>query len=461
MKNIRNKLSFEEWTPYRWPLCKIIRPKLKKSPITTIVKALSHGITHFILFVLTIFAVVVLWPQNSDAQKVDIRDLSISLDTKSYDTLTSLKIVLHLDSEEIKHKTNGKYKDELNVSFSYDIKNPEKMDTTKIDLLNYPPLNDIYCYQDSIIYYHVSKDIHIDKYTRTFESVYIPLVYKTHLHTTTEIIDSLNRSLNRYRYPYRYTFLQGENFYKDTLRLKDGDSITYNNNLIEEAERRINEDSSTYHIHYDWYKPDKKGKKREKFTASIFPADNLLLPSGRYIASSQNIHFLSNNLGLQDNNCYYNYHISLPYFPIATNTSSYINYYSNCTIEILIGDFDVINGAIHNSNKDIMINNIYPMPDQLQNGRIFYYTEDKIDEIRDNGGIILYAEDINMKNKKNRSNLIKSVFTGTAIAIAFDVFIQLIKELRTLNKMRRKDDDDDELIYDDNNESDNYTTIIT
>lgn len=100
------------------------------------------------------------------------------------------------------------------------------------------------------------------------------------------------------------------------------------------------------------------------------------------------------------------------------------------------------------------------MPDQLQNGRIFYYTKDKIDAIRDNQGIILYAEDINMKNKKNKANIMKSVFTGTAIAIAFDVLVQLIKELRTLNKMRRKDDDEDDLDYNDDYD-DNYTIIIS
>lgn len=456
MKNRRNLFSFIACN-----ICKVacniykkVRSKLKKSPITDIVRGLSHGITHFMLFLIIIGIAIFLWPQNTNAQKVDIRDLSIDLDTKSYDTLTSLQIILRLDSEEIKRKTNGKYKDEINVSFSYDIKNPEKKDTTKINLLNYPPLNDIYCYQDSITYYRVSKDVHIDKYTTTSKPVYIPLVYKTHLHTSTKIIDSLDRY---YRY-YDY-YLSKKNLYKDTLWLKDSDSIAHNNNLIEEAERRINEDSSTYHIPNNWYNPDKKGKKRERFTASIFPADNLMLPSGRYIADKQDIHFFSNNLGLRDNNYYYNYHITLPYFPIASNTSRYINYFSNCTIEILIGDFDNINGAIRNSNKDIMINNVYPMPDQLQNGRIFYYTKDKIDAIRDNQGIILYAEDINMKNKKNKANIMKSVFTGTAIAIAFDVLVQLIKELRTLNKMRRKDDDD-ELNYDDN-DSDNYTIIIT
>ena len=71
-------------------------------------------------------------------------------------------------------------------------------------------------------------------------------------------------------------------------------------------------------------------------------------------------------------------------------------------------------------------------------------------KIRNNHGLIIQATDIDAQNKNNRKSIIYSVLVGTGAALFFDILIQIIRELRNVNRKhdirlrlrRRKEDKD-------------------
>uniref|UniRef100_UPI0005C56FEC hypothetical protein n=1 Tax=Bacteroides sp. 14(A) TaxID=1163670 RepID=UPI0005C56FEC len=77
----------------------------------------------------------------------------------------------------------------------------------------------------------------------------------------------------------------------------------------------------------------------------------------------------------------------------------YRNYdYSNTNILIKFGDF-ARNGKDVRMTKPLKYQYIFPEPDMITSGSIMYSSQQKIKEVIDNRGIIVQAEDINVKNK--------------------------------------------------------------
>ena len=146
---------------------------------------------------------------------------------------------------------------------------------------------------------------------------------------------------------------------------------------------------------------------------------------------NQHINFYSNELGLHDDSPYYNYSISLPFFNLASDTQ---NFKGGQSIIIQIGDLKIKNGFYHNVNKNITYQYIYPEPDIINNGFIYYKSEEKLQKVRDNHGIIIQATDLDALNRSNRKSIVNSVLVGTGVALIFDIIIQLFRELRNVNQ---------------------------
>lgn len=160
-------------------------------------------------------------------------------------------------------------------------------------------------------------------------------------------------------------------------------------------------------------------------------------PDGSIRRGVEYLSSYSNDLGLKEGESSYNYFFHFGWLPETHNTRR--TYGSSTMIWIQFGDETVKNGFPFYDNKKILYNYIYPEPDILNNGLIVYHTKEKIEAVANNHGIIIQAEDIDAANNDNRKALIYSVWVGTGVAFALDIFVQLVREWRNVN---RKDDED-------------------
>lgn len=152
------------------------------------------------------------------------------------------------------------------------------------------------------------------------------------------------------------------------------------------------------------------------------------------IEGEQIINIFSNGLGLIDNTPYYNYFVKFD-LPPTDNSQNCIGYKR---IEFEFGDIETKNGIKYN-NRDLLYNYIYPEPDIINNGYICYFTREKMIEISRNNGIIIQAEDVNSRNNNLNASIIYSVLVGTGAAFLLDIIVQLVRELRNLNRRKDKD----------------------
>jgi len=159
-------------------------------------------------------------------------------------------------------------------------------------------------------------------------------------------------------------------------------------------------------------------------------------PDGSIRRGAENLTFYSNDLGLKKGESSYNYFFHFGWLPEIHETRGT---YGPSYIWIQFGDETMKNAFLFYDNKKLLYNYIYPEPDILNNGFILYNTDEKIDEVRKNHGIIIQAEEIDAANNDNRKALIYSVWVGTLIAFAIDIAVQLVREWRNVN---RKDDED-------------------
>ena len=174
------------------------------------------------------------------------------------------------------------------------------------------------------------------------------------------------------------------------------------------------------------------------FEASVIPAQNAYVPVvGKMTEGVQSINFYSNKLGRDPNDSYYNYFIDVDWLPSVENTSHSSGYKM---LSIQIGDVTSNRGFHRVGNKKLLYQYIYPTPDIISNGYLLYYTPEAFERVAKNHGILIQATDIDALNKNNRKSIIYSVLVGTGAALFFDILIQLIRELRNLN--RRKDDEE-------------------
>lgn len=129
-----------------------------------------------------------------------------------------------------------------------------------------------------------------------------------------------------------------------------------------------------------------------------------------------------------------------PYYYFSLRLDGdYRNYdYSNTNILIKFGDF-ARNGKDVRMTKPLKYQYIFPEPDMITSGSIMYSSQQKIKEVIDNRGIIVQAEDINVKNKGDREAFINAIILGAMIAFWLDIFVNLVIKWRNLNLKEHKD----------------------
>lgn len=105
---------------------------------------------------------------------------------------------------------------------------------------------------------------------------------------------------------------------------------------------------------------------------------------------------------------------------------------SSSGIGIYFGDF-ARNGSNVRQNKALKIQYVFPEPDRVTNGAFLYHSSEAIQRVISNGGIIVQAEDIALKNKGDKESFIYAILLGAIIAFWIDVFVNLIIKLRNFN----------------------------
>ena len=189
-------------------------------------------------------------------------------------------------------------------------------------------------------------------------------------------------------------------------------------------------------------------KRRDDVSVKILvkPSKNLELPSGMGYGP-QNISIHSKQLGLKSEEGFwkkiglgivdanYNYYIHLPQLQVLSGDDAYFNQ----SISFQFGDINLKREGLAITNKKLLYNYIYPEPDYIGNGYIMYRGEESISKVSKNQGIIIQATDIDAQNRNTKKGIISSVLVGTGTALFFDILIQLIRELRNVNRRKEKE----------------------
>ncbi len=171
---------------------------------------------------------------------------------------------------------------------------------------------------------------------------------------------------------------------------------------------------------------------------SVISAKNQPLPMrDSLIEGMQSINFYSNKLGRANNDSYYNYYIDFDFLPLVKDTQKSHGFYN---ISIQIGDVTTNRGFHHVGNKKLLYQYIYPQPDIFTNGYLFYYTDEAVNKVAKNHCILIQATDIEAMNRNNRKAIIYSVLVGTGAALFFDILIQLVRELRNVNRKKEEEE---------------------
>lgn len=247
--------------------------------------------------------------------------------------------------------------------------------------------------------------------------------------------DSLLKTDNKYsskiEVSYEYTYARndstGEIMNKDSTKI-----LLYSNPFLDDLYVRLdstNMDDGQEDTYKKFYTPD------SALEVQVFPANNISLPSGGKFEGRQEVNFYSNKLGRTENDSYYNYFIDFNILP-EVNTEGAKGIYS---ISVQIGDVTTNRGYHHVGNKRLLYQYVYPQPDIFTNGYLYYYKEQTLKKVEDNHCIIIQAIDIDAMNKNNRKSLVYSVLVGTGAALFLDILIQLVRELKNLN--RRKEEE--------------------
>lgn len=156
---------------------------------------------------------------------------------------------------------------------------------------------------------------------------------------------------------------------------------------------------------------------------SMFPADYMSVLGQR---TRNLVYFYSDEIGFRKNSPYYYYYFNIP--PAKNAEIASIDFQFSDLIE------NEKFGMKYTKGKNLQFKYIYPEPDIIGNGRVEYISEKKKQEIQKNQGIIIQAVDIDALNRQNKLAFLYSVFIGTGVAFLLDIIIQLIRELRRLQK---------------------------
>lgn len=136
------------------------------------------------------------------------------------------------------------------------------------------------------------------------------------------------------------------------------------------------------------------------------------------------IAFLSNGIGVKEENPYYYYSIAFPFVKFA----------GNLFVSFDFADIQQSMKVSHDIEKTMQFEQIFPEPDVISKGKIEYYSEEKKMAILRNHGIIIQAVDIEALNHQKRVNYTYSTLVGIGVPLVLELIIQLICKLRRLNR---------------------------
>jgi hypothetical protein len=151
---------------------------------------------------------------------------------------------------------------------------------------------------------------------------------------------------------------------------------------------------------------------------------------------TQTIYIYSNKLGMSEGDSYYNYLINFGNMPLIKETTNF----EGLDVFFQIGDETSNKGYYFRENKRLLYQYVFPQPDMLKNGYLEYTSEEAISKVKENRGITVQATDIDALNRNNKISIVYSVLVGTGAALVFDILIQLVRELRNVN--RRKEEEE-------------------
>lgn len=402
----------------------IILRILQTPPFYFIGKAFSHGGMHFLFLIITFVACAYFYFKNTSSE---IKPHNISIDVswaRKYracidyeyklisDSIKNLKVFLELNSKITEEETNGKYHNRLILRFDGDgplqmkgfrnfdchfVEYNERMtDSIKVALFGDPIISDIM--------YRVVSD-----------SIVKPdsLPHYTVEHDDSAMIKAWRQG--------KLTFVgldkeeDSQNPPKESLFEEGEPEVT----VLQSNYMKLVGTDTTKYVHY-------RENHDSTFVLKLLPVKCKY--DDAVISPKQKVYIYSDDFGVKKDEPYYYYFITFPSDKIAGSLEF------NFKVSDLVdnkSDFKYI--------KDMYLQYeyVYPEPDVINNGYIKYYTKEKMDQIVRNHGVIIQAVDINALNKSNNDAFLYSVLVGTGLAFIIDILIQLVRELRSLNRNRR------------------------
>lgn len=402
---------------------------LQTPPFYYIGKVFSHGGMHFLFLVITLVACAYFYFKNTTS---DIKPHNVAIDvswTNKYwawtkkgneligDSIKNLKIFFELNSKITEEETNGKYHNRVILRFDGDgplklgkfknfdanvvAYNERKNDSIKVSLFGDPVISNIMyrVVPDSIV-----KPDSLPDYTHTYvDSSMIKAWHQGKLgfveaSKDNKVDDNKNDS-NKYHALEAEPIVVAVHQYNG-MRVGEADTTLY-------VDYRENHDST--------------------FVLKLLPAkckyDDV------WISPKQKVFIYSDDFGVKEDEPYYYYYITFPSDRIAGNLEF------NFKVSDLVDNYS---GFKYTKDMYLQYEYVYPEPDVVNNGYIKYYTKEKMDQIVRNHGVIIQAVDINALNKTNNNAFLYSVLVGTGLAFIIDILIQLVREIRNLNRGRRK-----------------------
>lgn len=106
----------------------------------------------------------------------------------------------------------------------------------------------------------------------------------------------------------------------------------------------------------------------------------------------------------------------------------------------IIFNYSSKSDTLSSTKHTVNILSIFPEPTYVTPTNIIYMNDELGHVIRNNGFVFL-GEDMNIKQKSERSTFLWTVLFGTAIAVSIDILVNLILKWKGIlpRKRRRKD----------------------
>ena len=152
-------------------------------------------------------------------------------------------------------------------------------------------------------------------------------------------------------------------------------------------------------------------------------------PSGGYVPNTQTVSFMTNDLVSENNNPYY-------YFDFGVDVDNFDwNDVNTSGVFIQVGDFIDL-GYDYRTTRSLRLQYIYPQPSYIRSGVVAYIGDD-LKRMMANRKIVFQAEDVELKNKDERSGFINSVLLGSLLGFILTVIVEIFSKWKRLNDKSR------------------------